>query len=152
MTIDELNLQPVAERGARALLARHPSVIFTSGRRTVAEQASAMASNIVASGRRRWIEETYAASPPRNRLQAWVNAHPEAKTRAALAAGLRSVMAAMSDNELRRISKHLAGLAFDISPVAGSGGDAIKRTMAALPGVTKFLEREGGLVRWHVQF
>src|SRR5260221_727966 len=28
----------------------------------------------------------------------------------------------------------------------------IKADMAALPGATKFLEEEGGLVRWHVQF
>jgi hypothetical protein len=49
-----------------------------------------------------------------------------------------------------QISKHLTGDAFDVQPVT-KNADAIKKSMRNLPGA-KFLEKEGGLVRWHVQF
>jgi hypothetical protein len=151
MTIDEMNLAPVADKAARILQGKHPGITFTSGRRGTHEQARAMASNITGKGGRKWIVKTYAASAQRDQLQAWIDAHPQAVTRDAIAAGLESLLTQMSDAERLHISKHFAGAAFDVQPVAANAA-IIKADMAALPGVTKFLEREGGLVRWHVQF
>ena len=50
------------------------------------------------------------------------------------------------------MSKHLSGDAFDLRPVHGESEAAIRRTINSLPGLMKFLDREGGLERWHVQF
>jgi len=127
----------------------HPSVTFTSGRRNKAEQASAMASNVVKN--RNWIEETYLASPLRTRCQDWVDAHPDKKTQAEIAEGLTGVFDAATDAELGKLSKHLSGEAFDVQPVTVNA-DAIKKTIRELDGLSKFLDKEGGLVRWHAQF
>ena len=51
-----------------------------------------------------------------------------------------------------RLSKHFSGQAFDVQPVAGAAGSAIKKTIRALPKLNNFLEKEGGLVRWHADF
>ena len=60
VSIDNLDLVDFAADAARILLKAHPEVMFTSGRRTVDEQASAMAANVVK--RRKWIEQTYVKS------------------------------------------------------------------------------------------
>jgi hypothetical protein len=36
--------------------------------------------------------------------------------------------------------------------VHGETEAAIRATIASLPGLVKFIDREGGLERWHVQF
>ncbi len=148
--VDRLNLAPSARAAALALLAKHPDVVFTSGRRGLADQAQAMASNIVLN--RRWIAETYRATAERDQLQAWVDANPEATTRDGIAAGLLAIMETWGDAQRARLSRHFAGLAFDVRPVGGGDGEAIKVTIRGLPGLVKFLEREGGLVRWHAEF
>ena len=38
MTIDELQLEPVAEQAARLLQQKHPNVEFTSGRRNISHR------------------------------------------------------------------------------------------------------------------
>lgn len=152
MKIEELNLAPVAEAAARLLKQQHPQVVFTSGRRSMTEQASAMAANIINSKNRQWIARTYAASDASRLLQAWVDHHPQAKTKEAIAAGLLTELQKMPPAIAGQISKHLSGLAFDVQPVALPTGNVILRAMRALPGVTKVLTEEGGLVRWHVQF
>lgn len=148
--IDALNLAPRAHAAALLLLAAHPEVVFTSGRRDLAGQASAMASNVIRNPH--WIFQTYKPTAERNALQAWVDAHFEAATQAGIAAGLLSVMSAWTDGQLARVSKHLSGLAFDVQPVVGAAGEAIKATIRSLPGLVEFLEVEGGLIRWHAQF
>jgi hypothetical protein len=149
MKIEELNLAPIAEAAARILKQKHPEVVFTSGRRNIADQAHAMASN-VALGNRHWIEQTYVASPVRDALQAWVNAHPSARTVDQIAQGLEATMNAMPD-QVGKISKHLSGMAFDVKPTT-TNAEAIKQTIRSLPKLQRFLEREAGLVRWHAQF
>jgi hypothetical protein len=42
-------------------------------------------------------------------------------------------------------------MAFDIHPVT-SNGARIKKTIRNLSELDKFIEKEGGLVRWHIQF
>src|SRR5450631_2048548 len=46
LTIADLGLVDYAQDAAVALLAAHPNVVFTSGRRSVKQQADAMAGNI----------------------------------------------------------------------------------------------------------
>ena len=146
--IDALDLAPTAKAAALEIKKKHPDVVFTSGRRGLAEQASAMASNIVSSGDRNWIRKTYAAA---DALQKWVDDHPEATSKADLAAGLEATLDALPDADRNKVSKHLTGQAWDIQPQTANAA-AIKADIRALPGLTKFLEKEGGLVRWHAQF
>ena len=147
-SIDALDLAPTARAAAELLKQKHPNVVFTSGRRSLADQASAMAANIVSSGDRNWIRKTYAAA---GALQDWVDAHPDATSKASIAAGLEATLHALPDADRNKVSKHLTGQAWDVQPQTANA-DAIKADIRALPGLTKFLEKEGGLVRWHAQF
>ena len=146
MTIEEMNLEPVARNAATILQSKHPTIEFTSGRRGIFQQAHAMAGNVVLN--RKWIGQTYLAGA---KLQAWVDKHPEAKTVDQITAGLEQVMKAMPPEELMKISRHLTGKAFDVRPVTANAA-AIKADILKLPGLHKFLDKEGGLVRWHAQF
>ncbi len=147
--IERLDLSPAAKRGALALREAHPELHFVSGRRTLARQARAMARNIVESADRAWIASVYLAAAP---LQAWVDAHPEAVTVEELSAGLEETLLVMSSADQARVSKHLSGDAFDLRPVHGEAEARIRETIRGLPGLVKFIDREGGLERWHVQF
>lgn len=148
--IEALSLTGAAYAAAYALKKAHPSVRFTSGRRDKAEQARAMASNVVRN--RRWIAETYLLSPLRTRCQQWVDAHPDRDTQQEVADGLLAIFDDVTDAELGRFSKHLSGEAFDVQPVTTPDAEAIKATIRGLAGLDKFLDKEGGLVRWHAQF
>jgi len=148
VSIDDLDLVDFAADAARILLQAHPEVQFTSGRRTADEQASAMAANVLRN--RKWIAQTYVETAEREALQNWIDSHPETRTQAAIAAGLKSIMSGWSDDQKTRVSLHFCGHAFDVQPVAN--GAAIKRTIRSLPNLRKFLEAEGGLVRWHADF
>jgi len=148
-SIDDLGLIEHAKSGAQALRNQFPNIVFTSGRRDVQRQASAMAGNVVR--KRKWIQETYRASPQRDALQNWVNTHPEATTRAAIAAGLKGIMDGWTDDQKARFSKHFGGLAFDVRPVSQNAAK-IKAFIRHLPHLHKFLEKEGGLTIWHADF
>jgi hypothetical protein len=138
---------------AQAFTAAHPDAVITSGKRGLVEQAQAMARNTVAAGRR-WISLTYSRSDVRIALQTWLDAHPNAKTEGEIANGLLSVLRRFSRAKLAGLSKHLCGLAFDVQPVDGERGEAMKQTLRELAAKYggKFLEREGGLIRWHIEF
>ncbi len=99
-----------------------------------------MASKVVKN--RKWIEETYAASDLRTALQKWVDDNPKITKPAEVAAGLLGVFEAAAAE---------AGEAFDVQPVTPDA-EAIKATIRGLEGLGKFLETEGGRVRWHTQF
>jgi hypothetical protein len=151
MDIEDLNLIEPALTGAKLLRHAHPAVVFTSGRRKVEDQARAMAQNVARN--RQWIVQTYVATAQRDQLQGWVNAHASATTVAAIQAGLQAIMQAWTPVQRGKLSKHFSGLAFDVQPMpAGSAADAVKAAIRALPRLDKFLEMEGGLVRWHAQF
>ena len=147
--IEALKLRGAAREAAYALKRAHPSVTFTSGRRSKDDQARAMASNVVKN--RKWIEQTYKPGVVCKACQQWVNDHPEATTKELIAKGLASVMNAASDADVGKVSKHLSGDAFDVQPVSVNA-EAIKTTIRGLAGLDKFLDKEGGLVRWHAQF
>jgi hypothetical protein len=148
MSIDELNLADFVAEAAQILLRAHPEVVFTSGRRTVKGQADAMACNVV--HHRKWIEQTYVKTAERDTLQRWIDNHPEAATQITISAGLESIINDWRDEQKGRISLHFCGQAFDVQPLVN--GDAIKKTIKSLPNLRKFLESEGGLVRWHADF
>jgi hypothetical protein len=147
---EDLDLVDYAKEAADILIAKHPEVVFTSGRRSVEDQARAMSGNVVKN--RKWIEQTYAAKAERAALQKWVDDHPAANTAAAIAAGLAGVMKDWTAEQKSRLSRHFSGQAFDVQPVPGPAGEKIKETIRTLPNLRKFLESEGGLVRWHADF
>lgn len=147
--IEALDLSTTAKKAAYKLKKEHPDVVFTSGRRTKAEQASAMAGNVVEN--RNWIKETYAQSKARDDCQKWVDDNPGKKTKAEISEGLAAVLGGLTDAQLALLSKHLSGDAFDVQPVEADA-DKIKKTIQQLPGLSKFLDKEGSLVRWHAQF
>jgi hypothetical protein len=148
--IESLNLADVARAAAYTLKAQCPDVIFTSGRRDKHAQASAMAYNVVRN--RNFIGVTYH-SPAGATCQAWVDANPAATTQSAIAAGLEGVLDSLPDSVLSHPSMHLSGAAFDVQPVSDPArAAAITAAIRALPGLTKFLTSEGGMVRWHAQF
>ena len=65
--------------------------------------------------------------------------------------GLKGTFLQLTDAQLAQLSKHLSGEAFDVQPVE-KDADAIKASIKGLKGIGKFLDMEGGLVRWHAQF
>lgn len=148
MKADALKLVGAAKAGAEALEQAFPDVRFTSGRRKAEDQARAMAQNVFKN--RHWIAQTYRATAESAALQKWVSQHLEADTVVEIQAGLLSIMTPWTDAQKRRLSKHFSGEAFDVQPVPGARGQAIKAFISALPGLT-LLEKEGGLVRWHAQ-
>jgi hypothetical protein len=147
--IEKLGLRPIARAAAYALKRVHPQITFTSGRRDKAGQARAMADNSVAN--RTWISQTYKVNKASQALQKWVLDNPHATTAAEIAAGLLATMNALTDTELGQLSRHLSGDAFDIQPMEPDLAN-IKGTIKALAGLRTFLDREGGLVRWHAEF
>jgi hypothetical protein len=147
--IEALDLGATARTAAYELKKAHPSVKFTSGRRGKEDQARAMSQNVAKN--RKWIAETYKKSTVRDKCQEWVDANTDKKTAKEIEAGLLSVFNSVTDEELSKISKHLSGDAFDVQPV-DKDADAIKKTLRGLSGLDKFLDTEGGLVRWHAQF
>lgn len=150
-SIDDLDLAASAKTGAQNLQEQFPNdVKFTSGRRSIERQASAMAPNVVKN--RKWIEQTYKASPQRTALQKWVDDHPTATTAAAIAAGLEGVMKSWTEAQQRNFSRHITGDAFDVQPVAGAQGEKIKQAIAKLPKLNWHTFQEGGLEIWHAQF
>jgi GH24 family phage-related lysozyme (muramidase) len=147
--IEVLQLAPVARTAAYALKAQYPHVAFTSGRRSRAEQASAMATNIMR--KRDYVKNTYASNDVSDACQRWVDEHPGALDKETIEAGLMSVFEEFSDTELGALSRHLSGRAFDVRPVADSAAE-MKKAIRELPGLKKFLEQEAGLEIWHAQF
>jgi hypothetical protein len=147
--IEALNLAPVAKAAAYALKRLHPGLVFTSGRRDKTGQARAMASNVVKN--RQWIVQTYRDSEARAACQKWVDDHPAAATQAQIQEGLLSVFNGLTDDQLGRLSNHLSGNAFDVQPVDREA-EAIKASIRGLDGLHLFLDKEGGLERWHAEF
>jgi hypothetical protein len=147
--IETLDLEPVAKTAAYELKRLHPGVVFTSGRRDKAGQARAMASNVVKN--RKWIVQTYKESVARAACQKWVDDHLAATTQAEIQTGLLSVFNSLTADQLGGLSRHLSGNAFDVQPVAADA-TAIKASIRGLKGLDLFLDREGGLERWHAEF
>jgi hypothetical protein len=148
-----LGLKGPAKEGAEILWKQFGNlVVFTSGFRTLRKQCDVMAANIVSTGDRRWIEKVYAATAERDEVQKWVDDHPNATSKPDLSDGLFSVMSPWSEAKQSNISRHLAGAAFDVQPIAGPDGAPVKDAMQKLPKLHKFLPHEAGVEVWHAQF
>ena len=147
--IEALNLEDSACNAAYILRDLHPTIKFTSGRRGREDQARAMAQNVVKN--RKWIAQTYRHTTIRDALQSWLDLTPTVTLQEDIEVGFLAIMEPYSDGELAALSKHFLGLAFDVRPVE-KDADTIKADIRALPKLSKFLEKEGGLVRWHTEF
>jgi hypothetical protein len=149
LSIDDLDLAEYAKSGAVSLQTKYPDTVFTSGRRTIQQQADAMAHNVAS--KRQWIKLTYKPSPQRDALQKWVDDNPDATDETDISTGLKSVMDGWTDDQKANFSRHIVGLAFDIQPV-DENADEIKDYIQKLPHLHKFLDKEGGLTIWHADF
>ena len=148
--IEALALRGRARIAAYALKKVHPTVVFTSGRRSLVDQARAMAQNVAKN--RKWVAETYAASTLSARCQRWLDLNAKKTSQSDIERGLLDVLQDATDTERSYLSKHLSGDAFDVQPVT-ENAEAIKRTLRKLVKPRgRFLDVEGGLVRWHAQF
>jgi hypothetical protein len=148
--IEALALRGRARIAAYALKKAHPTVVFTSGRRSLVDQARAMAQNVAKN--RKWVSETYAASTLSARCQRWLDLNAKKTSQSDIEQGLLEVLQEATDTERSYLSKHLSGDAFDVQPVT-ENAEAIKRTLRKLVKPRgHFLDVEGGLVRWHAQF
>jgi hypothetical protein len=148
--VDDLHLSPYAKSAAESLVQQFgDKLVFTSGRRDIAQQAAAMAPHVVKD--RRWITKTYSDAVNATELQTWLDEHPKVTTIGSVAAGLQSVISGWASDRLRRLSWHLSGDAFDIVPVPQPDDQAVMRAIRALPHFEKLLTKEGNDVVWHVQ-
>jgi hypothetical protein len=143
MTIMDMNLQPDVADKARELEMLAANVVFTSGLRTVAQQASAMATNETQSPG--YVQETYAESDAKEAILAWLSANPGADL-PTMTQGFEDVLNGLTPDQQIKISRHLTGRAFDIQPNSATE-DQVNSLQPQL-----FLTSEGGLSRWHVQF
>ena len=148
-------LNPPAADLARAFIVQFPRAVLTSGRRTVEDQAHADAINIVNANDRHWMTRVYKASPALAAVQAALNelTWPTPILRVELA--ILGALSGLQPSVLRGLSWHLAGDAFDVQP---TDDETMSDALAALVtmriaagGAGRFLSREGGLIRWHVQ-
>ena len=101
MKAEDLNIIGDALEVARDLQTSFPSVIFTSGRRSLEDQARAMAQNVVAN--RKWITQTYVASVAARALQNWVDAQRFISA-ASCEAGFISVLSQLCDADLDELT------------------------------------------------
>ena len=158
--INPATLNTVAQELAETLLSFFPSLELTSGIRSRQTQASAMASNCILNPK--WISATYAPSDCATACQTAVDSVyglvAAVISQSNLTAALVGVLSVFGNDDLRKLSWHLSGDAFDVQPVDGDEGAGIKDKIRSLVGERianggrgKFLETEGGLVRWHVQ-
>jgi hypothetical protein len=136
--IDGLDLQSDVADAAHALKTAIPAVHFTSGRRTLEEDSSAVAGNIVAN---RHYVDIFVNSRPKRLIKAWVDAHPTA-TKEEITGAIVKILEPMNETERSYWSLHVAGRAFDVSPSSCTLADVRKVFPNAL----------GEDTHWHVQF
>lgn len=151
MTVAQLSLDPIAHEAALKLANRFPTIQFTSGRRSLMDQARIMTVNVRSNPQ--WIGQTYLHG---GALQTFVDRNIGDLTWEELEQGLFEELMQMPN--AHRLSRHLSGLAFDVHPLVDHDGlptaegrrvmDYIRRELYP----RTFLTREGGLVRWHVDF
>ncbi len=133
---------------ALEMLERYPGAVITSGKRSLEEQAAAMAANEYT--RRGWVEATYKPSVAKAACARWCKEHPKA-SRKAIQSGLLSVLRGLLPSDLNGISLHLTGDAFDVQPEKARPEIADWLRARALKLGGRFIENEGGLWRWHWQ-
>lgn len=152
LTIDDLNLLPVAHDAALILKSRCPWVQFTSGRRDWFGQAHAMAVNVLQAkhnGNPNWLAQVYPREP---QLQCCVDENADVSSVDALANLLYLTLKDLPES-LRLRFAHPAGRAFDVeSPFDYDLAMTLQAEMKALPKIEVVLTNEGGLHIYHAQF
>ncbi len=148
LTIQELQLAPVMEMRARELELAFPGEItFTSGRRTVHEQAHAMAVNHLQDPKSYLMRQYVHAAELLMSLVSPVDLSVDEIT--------ERLYDVMIDRPYLVRSPHLDGNAVDIRPLEDTDGhtteDGLKvhAWIKACPDTTDFRTREGGLHRTH---
>lgn len=156
MKAAELDLAEPALSAALHLESLFPDIVFTSGRRSREDQARAMAQNIAIAGLP-WLAKTYKKSPVRDGIAAAIGRLPVPRSASAIQGAISAYFLGKPDSFVAAISRHLSGLAFDIKPMIDAAGvptprgERVIAEIRRLPQLDKFLDHEGGLVRWHVQ-
>jgi hypothetical protein len=148
LTIAECHLAPVMELRARELELAFPGLItFTSGRRTLHEQAQAMAVNHVQDPQSYLVRQYIHASDFLHALSGLDHYSVDEITEA--------IYAILVARPFLVSSPHLDGNAVDLRPMelpTGQptihGGEVIE-WIRARPETTDFRTREGKLRRWH---
>ena len=161
LTLDEMRLSPNARYAAQLVLARHPSVVFTSGRRDVREQAKAMAANTLRYGVA-WLGQTYKNRQMVEELESWMEQNLEkTASLSMLAEGFYLTLQSTQAGQLSQFP-HCRGDAFDIQCPRYADGrinegetSAIRTVIETLPqecGLQLILTREGQHRVIHAQF
>ena len=143
-----MGLTGTALLAAQELVRVCPDAEIISGRRTVREQARAMAKN--AFHDHDWIEDTYR-SPlclAARRLVSWLKMHKNA-TLDQIDDAFERILCALPDDELEQLTSHLGGCAFDVR-----ADEAVKPFCEAVAKKYggEFLDHEGRLIRYHLEF
>lgn len=156
LTIAQMKLSPNARKGAEWVKARHPQVVFTSGRRDVRDQARVMAKNVTKYGRG-WLLATYKPTAILKTLNGWIEQHPAVAEAKVMADGFYECLLACHSGELSTLSRHLTGDAWDAQwPASDEEGERIctdiEMNMPSDFQMMKVIKREGALRVIHVQF
>jgi hypothetical protein len=151
LTIAELDLAPVMERRARELELAFPGqVTFVSGRRTLHEQAAAMAANHLLDPGGYLVRNYFHAAE----LLYDLTQHPDADTIEEVTEVFFQRLTANPDLVK---SPHLTGDAVDLRRMEQSDGtptvpgQAVIAWIQVCPDTVDFRMREGTLRRWHWQ-
>lgn len=146
LSVDECRLAPVMDKHARALQKEFPELVrYTSGRRTLYEQAHAMAVNHVQDPVR------YLTSQYRNGFL-FLAAVNELRTVEQIAVKLFDLF---TENPTLIDARHAKGNAVDILPLEYSDGtptivgERVIEWIKSCPDTIDFRTREGKLRRWH---
>lgn len=167
MILADLQLAPLAYAGAKSLVEEFGEAVhFTSGYRSLWDQARAMAANVAK--KRTWIGETYVRKERPSyqiaqTLQQWIDTHPTLITVAALSTDIYSQLQQHPFGwnisfHCTRINGLPAAHAFDLTPLENDSdemtaiGQEVWKRIKKLPGLDAAVTREGGLSIWHVQF
>lgn len=161
LTIAQMRLSPNASHAAEIVKAKHPTAIFTSGRRDARDQAQAMAVNTIKYGVR-WLGDTYKNQEMVRQLEEWMEKNLE-KTASIkmMTEGFYLTLTSLQAGQLAQFP-HCRGDAWDIAcpRFANDMIDEdetlrIKRTIEGLPislGLQLILTREGAHRVIHAQF
>lgn len=165
LTIEQMNLAPNTRRAAEIVQAEYPNVWFTSGRRTMRDQARAMAQNAVLIGPG-WLMDTYGAKRPRmaKTLMTHLTENPQyANNVGALTDEFYAILKDFFAAEFMSFP-HFQGRAFDCRWPRLKNGDInfdegaklcyIIRQLPKIHGVPLqlLLEKEGSLYVIHSQY
>ena len=149
-TIDELDLDPVMKYWAEELQRTFPDVVFTSGRRNLEQQARAMAVNHIEAPES-FLTRTYTHG--KVFLAAVVDLPTEQQKRLDSVAG--AIQSVLQENPDLLVWAHRDGTCVDLLPMLNAEKQPTKRGrqvikwIRACPATVTFLEKEGGLDRWH---